>query len=374
MNAAQPYYIGLMSGTSLDALDAALVDFSGEQPELVATLTTEWPQSLKAQLLALCSPGENEIERMGAADHQLGKLCAQACQHLLTKANIAAEQVAAIGSHGQTIRHMPTGETPFTLQIGDPNLIAQLTRITTVADFRRRDMAAGGQGAPLAPGFHAAIFRSTEKNRALINIGGMANLTLLWADQTQPVTGFDTGPGNVLLDSWCKKHLNKNYDESGQWARSGQLNEALLQQLLATPYFSSPPPKSTGRELFNAQWLEQQLKDGFADVCPADVATTLTELTAQTICNDLSQRFPDCDELLICGGGAYNTFLMQRLTALAGATVNVDTTEKLGITPDWVEAAAFAWFAKRTLEHKPSNLPSVTGASSDCILGGVYYP
>ncbi len=373
MSAAQPYYIGLMSGTSLDALDAALVDFSDQRPKLIATLSTEWPPSLKAQLLALCSPGNNEIQRMGIADHELGKLCAQACQQLLRKSGIPANQVAAIGSHGQTIRHMPEGETPFTVQIGDPNLIAQLTGITTVADFRRRDMAAGGQGAPLAPGFHAAVFRTINKNRAILNIGGMANLTLLFADPCQPVTGFDTGPGNILLDGWCQQHLNKTYDKNGQWARSGAINAALLEQLLATPYFVNPPPKSTGRELFNSQWLTQQLQACHASISTEDVAATLTELTAQSICNDLQGHFPGCDELLVCGGGAHNQFLMERLDVLTPETVSVGTTNSLGIAPDWVEAAAFACFAKQTLEHKPSNLRSVTGAKSDCILGGVYY-
>ena len=373
MSAAQPYYIGLMSGTSLDALDAALVDFSGQKPKLIATLSTEWPQSLKAQLLALCSPGNNEIQRMGKTDHELGKLCAQACQQLLRKSGIPANQVAAIGSHGQTIRHMPEGETPFTVQIGDPNLIAQLTGITTVADFRRRDMAAGGQGAPLAPGFHAAVFRTNNKNRAILNIGGMANLTLLFADPCQPVTGFDTGPGNILLDGWCQQHLNKAYDQNGQWARSGAVNATLLEQLLATPYFVNPPPKSTGRELFSPQWLIRQLHTCHASISTEDVAATLTELTAQSICNDLQGHFPGCDELLVCGGGAHNRFLMERIDALTPKTVSVGTTNSLGIAPDWVEAAAFACFAKQTLEHKPSNLRSVTGAKSDCILGGVYY-
>jgi len=373
MSVTPLYYIGLMSGTSLDALDTALVDFSSQQPTLIATLSTEWPASLKSQLLALCSPGDNEIQRMGKADHELGKLCAQACQQLLKQAGIPADQVAAIGSHGQTIRHMPVSDTPFTLQIGDPNLIAQLTGITTVADFRRRDMAAGGQGAPLAPGLHAAIFRSTDKNRAILNIGGMANLTLLFADQSLPVTGFDTGPGNILLDSWCQQHLHKAYDQDGQWARSGTVNFDLLERLLTTPYFASPPPKSTGRELFNPQWLEQQLKDGFLNISTENVAATLAELTAESICKDLQQHYPNCEELLVCGGGAHNHFLMERIEALTAESVNVDTTSSLGIEPDWVEAAAFACFAKQTLEHKPSNLPSVTGANSSCILGGVYY-
>jgi len=373
MNADNKYFIGLMSGTSLDSLDAALVDFSEPLPKLEATLTTELPESLKSQLLALCSPGDNEIQRMGVADHQLGKLSAQACQTLLNSAGITANQVAAIGSHGQTIRHIPEGNTPFTLQIGDPNLIAQLTRITTVADFRRRDMAAGGQGAPLAPCFHAAMFSSPKTKRALVNIGGMANLTLLQANSAHAVIGFDTGPGNVLIDSWCQRHLNKAFDQDGQWANSGNNNTPLLSQLLKNPYFSSLPPKSTGRELFNQQWLDQQLKYGYLNISPADIAATLTELTAQSICNDLERHFVDCEELLVCGGGAHNSFLLERINALTAPQVIVKTTSDVGIAPDWVEAAAFAWFAKQTLAHQPANLPSVTGANNACILGGVYY-
>lgn len=373
MSAAQPYYIGLMSGTSLDALDAALVDFSDKTPRLVATSTTDWPASLKHQLLSLCSPGENEIARMGAADHLLGKLSAQACQNLLEQAGVTANQVAAIGSHGQTIRHQPAGSTPYTVQIGDPNLIAQSTGITTIADFRRRDMAAGGQGAPLAPAFHAAVFHSNTKNRALVNIGGMSNLTLLAADSTQSITGFDTGPGNVLIDCWCQQHLGKSFDNAGKWARSGTVIPQLLQQLLSDSYFSSPPPKSTGRERFNQAWLNQQLKESQLSISTEDVAATLTELTAQSICHDLRQHFPDCEELLVCGGGAHNTYLLERIANSAPAGVVIDSTEKLGIAPDWVEAVAFAWFAKQTLEREPSNLPAVTGASTQCVLGGIYY-
>jgi len=217
------------------------------------------------------------------------------------------------------------------------------------------------------------MFRSTEKQRALVNIGGMANLTLLHVDSTKPVTGFDTGPGNVLIDGWCQRQQNKAFDQNGLWARSGNINIALLEHLLATPYFASPPPKSTGRELFNHQWLSQQLKSGHEDISPADIAATLTELTAQSICNDLQQHFYDCEELLVCGGGAHNSFLLERISALTAPEVSVGTTSLLGIAPDWVEAAAFAWFAKQTLAHKPSNLTSVTGATRDCILGGVYF-
>ena len=360
-----------MSGTSLDALDAALVDFSAAQPKLVSTQVTSWPGALKDELLALCSPGDNEILRLGEADHKLGILCAKACMDVIKKAGIKAEQVIAIGSHGQTIRHHPERDAPFTLQIGNPNLIAQRTGITTVADFRRRDLAAGGQGAPLAPGFHNAVFRSTTRNRAILNIGGMANLTLLPANPSEAATGFDTGPGNVLLDAWCERHLRKHYDENGQWASSGSVDTSLLQQLLSTPYFSSAPPKSTGRELFNIDWLDYQLRKHALK--KEDVAATLLELTAYSINGHLRRYFPACQEVFVCGGGANNRALMERLKRLANNQIDIDTTQSLGIAPDWVEAAAFAWFAKRTLEHQPSNLTTVTGASDDCILGGVYY-
>lgn len=374
MNAEhKSYFIGLMSGTSLDGIDAALLDFSADQARIVATHSTALPSELKQQLLALCSPGDDEIRRMGIADHQLGNLFAEACLQLLTNTDITAAQVSAIGSHGQTIRHIPEGNTPFTLQIGDPNLIAQQTGITTVADFRRRDMAAGGQGAPLAPAFHAAMFHSQTINRALVNIGGMANLTLLPTSTSSPIYGFDTGSGNVLLDSWCQRHQQQSFDESGQWARTGKIDTVLLDQMLATSYFKTAPPKSTGRELFNPQWLDQQLKQAGAEIATENVASTLTELTAQTICADLEQHFSCCQELYVCGGGAHNDFLMARIDALTGPDIKVNSTEVLGIAPDWIEAAAFAWLAKQTLNHQTANLPSVTGANSRCILGGVYY-
>jgi anhydro-N-acetylmuramic acid kinase len=374
MNTQQSgYFIGLMSGTSLDGIDAALIDFCADSPQLLATHSIPLPSSLKRQLLSLCSPGDNEIERMSIADHQLGKLFAETCQQLLAISGVSADKVTAIGSHGQTIRHTPESDTPFTLQIGDPNLIAQQTGITTVADFRRRDMAAGGQGAPLTPVFHAAMFQSTTSNRALVNIGGMANLTLLTTDTSLPVFGFDTGPGNVLLDSWCQRHQQQSFDHKGQWARTGKVDTQMLRQMLTTSFFNTEPPKSTGRELFNQHWLDQQLVTIGRKISPANVATTLTELTATSISSELAKHFPHCQELYVCGGGAHNDLLMERLNALTAHGMAVSSTDKLGIAPDWIEAAAFAWLAKQTLARKPANLPSVTGANSACILGGIYY-
>lgn len=372
MSSEKPYFIGLMSGTSLDAIDAALVDFSSSQPHLVATVNTPIPEQLRQEIVALCSPGDNEILRMGRTDHQLANLFAESCQKLLASTEIEASQVQAIGSHGQTIRHEPDLNTPFTLQIGNPNIIAQLTGITTVADFRRRDMAAGGQGAPLAPSFHAALFHSCSVDRAILNIGGMANLTLLPRDSSQAATGFDTGPGNVLIDYWCQLHLGQPFDLDGEWARSGNIEEGLLQQMLSDTYFKAPPPKSTGRELFNNKWLENQINRYSKPVSPEDMATTLAELTARTISHDLQTQLAHCKELYVCGGGTHNHFLMERLTNL-NPNCQVFTTDSLGAPPDWVEAIAFAWLAKQTLERNASNLPAVTGASEPCILGGVYY-
>lgn len=372
MSSKQPYFIGLMSGTSLDAIDAALIDFNPDQPRLIAAANTSIPQQLRQDILDLCSPGNNEILRMGRTDYQLANLFAQACNELLASSGVDASQVHAIGSHGQTIRHEPNLSTPFTLQIGDPNIIAQLTGITTVADFRRKDMAAGGQGAPLAPAFHSALFRSESADRAILNIGGMANLTLLPSDASLEATGFDTGPGNALIDHWCQLHLNQAFDLNGDWARSGSIEEALLEQLLSAAYFKTPPPKSTGREFFNYEWLSGHLNNYSKVISPEDVAATLVELTARTISQDLHFHFTDCKEVYVCGGGAHNNFLMERIAKLNPGRL-ILTTQTLGISPDWVEAIAFAWLAKQTLQRKTGNLPAVTGASNPCILGGVYY-
>ncbi len=371
MNRTEPYYfIGLMSGTSLDAIDAALVDFSETTPKLIEQIQYPLPADLRAKILALCEPGDNEIQRMGALDSTLGDLFAETTIQLLTKANIDAQEVVAIGSHGQTVRHCPEASPPFTLQIGDPNVIAQRTRITTVADFRRRDVAAGGQGAPFAPAFHKAFF-SSDKNRIILNIGGIANLTFLPADHSQPIIGFDTGPGNVLIDAWCQSQNRGTYDPGGEWAATGTIIESLLNQMLTEPYFQLPHPKSTGRERFNHQWLQNQ--PGLSETgSPADICATLVELTAITIGESVKTGFAHCQELFICGGGARNQFLVNRIAAQLPA-FKVGTTEELGVNPDWVEAMGFAWLAKQSLEGNQVKLASVTGASQNCILGGIYH-
>lgn len=362
------YYIGLMSGTSMDAVDTALVDFSNEALKIIATHRETMPEEIKDQISALCSVRDNEINLLGALDQQIGHLFADAALNLLKQQQISADKIIAIGSHGQTIRHHPNNTFPFTLQIADPNVIAEKTGITTIADFRRRDIVNGGQGAPLTPAFHAYAFRTNQKNRVILNIGGMANITLLPADLTKNVTGFDTGPGNTLIDSWIKLNLNQSHDKDGQWAKSGKINTALLAELLADPYFSLQPPKSTGREYFNLPWLQHKLKNNLA---AEDVQATLTELTAQSIMLAIDQYAEFDSEILICGGGVYNKYLQERLNFHC-KNHSLHSTADFGLPPEWVEAVAFAWLAKQTMTRKPANLPSVTGAKKASILGGIY--
>ncbi len=364
------YYIGLMSGTSLDAIDAAIVRFSGKRCELQQHLALTISEDIRQQALSLLTPGENELARLCRLDVQLGRLFAEAVQALLRQADLDASAISAIGSHGQTLRHYPDTEFPTTLQIGDPNIIAEQTGITTIADFRRRDMAAGGQGAPLAPAFHQALLRDEKDDRVVLNIGGIANIPLLPADPAQPITGFDTGPGNALMDSWIQTHLQQSHDPEGTWATSGKMNKTLLDQLLSDAYFQQAPPKSTGRETFNLSWLEKQLQN-FSDLSAEDIQATLAELTAISIARAISKHAADTKQVLICGGGIHNSYLIQRLAAHLPQQ-QLRSTQELGIDPDWVEAMAFAWLAKQTLEGQAGNLPGVTGAQHPVILGGIY--
>ena len=356
-----------MSGTSLDGVDATLCRFD-EGCELIATHFLPYPAELKLALLALHMPTKNELEAAILLGNQLAKLYADAVTALLASAKIDADKVTAIGCHGQTIRHRPNfePELSFTLQIGNNALLAELTNITVVGDFRSRDIAAGGQGAPLVPAFHQAIFGSKEKNRAIVNIGGIANITYLAKNGT--VLGFDSGPGNMLLDSWVKLRLGKDYDANGDWAATGVVLNSLLSGMLAEPYFMLPPPKSTGRDLFNDDWTKQHLL--YPHLRPQDVARTLTALTAHSI-YDALKKCDNVDEVYVCGGGAHNDLLIASLQALLG-NVPVHTTKALGIDVDWVEAVAFAWLAKQTIENKPSNLPAVTGAKGLRVLGAIY--
>ena len=359
-------YIGLMSGTSIDSIDAALVDFSQSTPTLISAIEQPIPAALKQQLVDLCQPGDNEINHMGAADRELGLVFADAVETLLIQSKTTAQDIAAIGSHGQTIRHHPNGKHGFSLQIGDPNTISLNTGITTIADFRRKDIAAGGQGAPLAPVFHRALFGNSDTARAIINIGGISNISVLNADGS--TTGYDTGPGNGLMDYWIQRHQSQAYDNDGAWAASGTAIPELLNTLLADDYFAQPSPKSTGRELFNPQWLQDKnTEDQYSD---CDVQATLLALTCESIAREVEQLI-NTNEIFICGGGAYNSTLIQALQARLAPRA-VSTTDDLGIAPKWVEACGFAWLAKQTLAGLAGNNPSVTGANKQTVLGAIY--
>jgi anhydro-N-acetylmuramic acid kinase len=360
--AAPRYFIGLMSGTSMDGIDAALVRIDEQSCQLVDYCEHPLSESIRNDILALCQPGNNEIDRMGALSYRLGEQFAAAALKLSKRNNVHIE---AIGSHGQTIRHRPDGSTPFTLQIGNPALIAELCGITTVADFRSRDIAAGGQGAPLAPAFHRHAFAASDKIRAIVNIGGMSNVTVL--DGNQLKTGFDTGPGNVLMDAWTALHQQQSYDQDGRWAASGKVVPRLLGELLALPYFQLPAPKSTGREQFNLQWLESFNTSGYST---EDIQATLLELTAVSISDAINQQ-GHIQEVFVCGGGAYNKTLINRLQTLQQSRP-VNTTANLGIAPEWVEAAAFAWLAHRAIDKQTGNSLAVTGAAGERVLGAIY--
>jgi anhydro-N-acetylmuramic acid kinase len=365
-------YVGLMSGTSMDGIDAVLVEFGDHRCEIRATLSAQYPDELRAALInAAQTPAECAVDVVGKLDHWTGECFRDAALALLKQCDVSPADVAAIGSHGQTLRHQPHAARPFTLQIGDPNIIATGTGITTVADFRRADVALGGEGAPLTPGFHQWLFADADANRAILNIGGIANVTLLLAS-SQTVTGFDTGPGNTLLDGQARKNLQMPYDENGTWAAEGTVSEELLEVLLSDKYFGLPPPKSTGFEYFNAHWLKSKVSAlGKAAPEAVDIQATLAELSARTIATAILENAPEVNEVLVCGGGLHNKDLVTRLkTCLAGSSV--ESTETYGLHPDWVEAAAFAWLARRRLEGQPGNLPEVTGASRPAVLGALY--
>ncbi len=361
-------FIGILSGTSIDAIDAALVRFA-PKPELVASHTLPFPAEVRTLLRALCTPGEDEIDFLGRVDVRTGRVFADAVKGLLAKAGVPAGKIRAIGSHGQTIRHRPLMQPPFTLQIGDPNVIAANTGIPVVADFRRKDMALGGQGAPLVPAFHESVFRRRGQDRAVVNIGGIANVTILPGDLSQPILGFDTGPGNTLLDAWCRHTFGQPRDQDGAIAARGEIVPELLQALLTDPYFKQTPPKSTGPEYFSLSWLQQRLF-GFERVSPPDVQATLVALTAHSIA--AAVRAPagkSQPEVFLCGGGVKNPVLMQRLREQLPES-SVQLTDPLGVPTGWVEAMAFAWLARQHVLGLPGNCPSVTGASRAAVLGG----
>ena len=358
-----------MSGTSVDGIDAVAVSFNDKshEPKIHTCHSHPIPERIKSQIIELNTPSVNELHKAMTLDQTLGELFADATLKLLKEAQLKPEDIAAIGSHGQTIRHQV--ETPpfYTLQIGNPNIIAEKTSICTVADFRTRDMVLGGQGAPLVPAFHQAVFQS-EGDRIIINIGGMANLTIL-SDNGKKCTGFDTGPGNVLMDMWIKKSLKKNYDEDGAWAKSGTINQPILNQLLKETFLQQAPPKSTGRDLFNQQWLTNQLTR--TQDSPENVQATLLAFTCESIAKAIETWGPANAEIYICGGGANNQFLMETLRKRL-SKFPLKSSQVLGLNPEWVEACAFAWLAKQALEGKTGNLSSVTGAKEKTILGAIY--
>lgn len=360
------YYIGIMSGTSLDGVDAVLVDFSGRTFTLLHTCFIPYVQPFRLELLRLNQSGENELHRSAVLSNQLSELYSEAVNRLLEKSGITSQEIVAIGCHGQTIRHCPQPENGYSIQLVNGALLAELTGITVVTDFRNRDIAAGGQGAPLVPAFHHEMFAHRDIHRLIINIGGIANITSL--PVSDRVSGFDCGPGNMLMDAWCLKHTSMAYDRNGEWAASGKVIDYLLDALLKFPYFSQLPPKSTGREMFDLNWLYPYLT---GTEVAQDIQSTLLHLTVQTIANAVGDCCSDTCEVYLCGGGAHNSTLVAELQQ-ALSDRKVSRTDELGIGVDWVEACAFAWLARQSMERAPGNLPAVTGAVGSRVLGAIY--
>ena len=361
------HFIGVMSGTSLDGIDVVLAAINESVVAQQASLSYPIPVAIKEDILAICQGQTLTLSQLGQLDTRLGRLFADAVLALMRQENVQPTDIVAIGCHGQTVWHEPTGEAPNTLQIGDNNQIAAHTGVTVVGDFRRRDMALGGQGAPLVPAFHHSLLAHPVERRMVLNIGGIANLSLLAPGV--PVRGYDTGPGNMLMDAWIWRQCGKPYDKDAQWASEGKVLLALLQNMLSDPWFALPAPKSTGREYFNYGWLERHLAR-FQGLRPQDVQATLAELTAVTIAEQVLLS-GGCERLLVCGGGARNPLLMARLAALLPGT-EVSTTDAAGISGDDMEALAFAWLAWRTMSGLPGNLPSVTGACEATVLGAIF--
>ena len=357
-------FVGLMSGTSLDGADAALVDFSSEVPRTLAFATVPFSYELREKLLALSEPGKDSLELAGRVSLELADIYARAVEAVIAGGGVTHREVTAIGCHGQTVRHRP--DLGFTIQLNDPARLAEHARIDVVADFRRRDMAAGGQGAPLVPAFHEAMFRHPRRSRVVVNIGGISNIT--WLAPGQRVLGYDCGPGNVLLDGWARRHLGRDYDEDGKWAARGRTDEALLARLLEEPFLKAAPPKSTGRELFRLEWLDEKLP---ATYQPADVQSTLTDFTAISIVDSIDRFCPGAEEIYLAGGGARNGTLVSRIAGLAGARP-VAITDTLGVPTGHVESMAFAWLAMKCVRREPVDLTAATGAREPRVLGAVY--
>ena len=363
-------YIGLMSGTSMDGVDGVLAGFAAGQPRVLQHAAAPFPDALRNELMALNATGPDELHRAWLAGNALMRVYAEVVHLLLTHAQLPASAVQAIGAHGQTVRHRPQqfDGTGYTIQLAQPALLAELTGIAVVADFRSRDVAAGGQGAPLAPFFHQEVFGRPGETVGVLNIGGISNLTLLRADGS--MTGFDCGPGNALMDAWCLQHSGRPYDDDGQWAASGRVLPHLLSSLLAEPFLHQAPPKSTGRDLFNRPWLDAHLQP-FAGAAPADVQATLTELTARACAGEVERHGSGLHRLIVCGGGALNGHLMRRLQALLPGALVV-ASDEAGLPPQQVEAAAFAWLAMKAVRGEELALPSTTGARGARVLGGIY--
>lgn len=368
MSETPSLYLGLISGTSADGIDAALVSFEQERPRLLAARAHPWPPALREQILAVAQ-GEAaiDLDAFGRLDIALGHGFAEAALALLRESGTPAAAVHAIGSHGQTVRHRPTGEHAFTLQLGDPATIAERCGIDVVADFRRADVAAGGQGAPLLPAVHAMLLGRPGHTRVVLNLGGIANITVLGADGS--VIGFDTGPANGLMDAWCLRHRGEAFDRDGAFAASGSIDNALLDAMLADPYFALPPPKSTGREHFHLDWLAAHPR--LATLAATDVQATLLELSARSVADAIARHAPDAEDVLACGGGVHNGALMRRLAELLAPRV-LASTAAFGVDPDFLEATAFAWLARQRLLGLPGNLPAVTGARGPRLLGAIH--
>ena len=376
-----PYYIGIISGTSMDGISAALACFHDERSAIIDTCQTPYPEALRNELHQLCHGTDDEIERMGKTDGHLGALFADNIAQLLKKSSVDPKQVQAIGSHGQTIRHRPDGDYPFSVQIANPNIIVARTGIPVVADLRRKDIAYGGEGAPLAPLYHAYAFGKESTRRLVVNIGGISNISVL--DGKEAVHGFDCGAGNLLLDEWCSKHRSQPYDNEGQWASEGKIHPVLLKSLQSHPFLDksqSQVLRSTGREEFNMQWLVQCLANISEEIPAVDVQRTLVEFTVMRIVEACAEYIEDANHktdktMYVCGGGAYNLFMMNRLAELfKPAGVSVQNTSALDVPPEWVEALAFAWLAKRHIHGEASIVPSPSGARHKCVLGCLYPP
>ena len=360
----QPLFVGLMSGTSLDGADAALVDFSTGTPRTLAFATVPFAPQLRDRVLALCEPGTDPLDLAATVTMELAELYANAVEGVIATGGEHRTRIAAIGCHGQTVRHRP--DLGYTIQLNDPARLAELTGLDVVADFRRRDMAAGGQGAPLVPAFHEAVFRHPAIARAVVNIGGISNIT--WMPPDGRTIGFDCGPGNVLLDGWARKHISAHYDEDGRWASQGRSDPDLLERLMSEPFLQTPPPKSTGRELFRLAWLEDRLARGQR---PADVQATLTDFTARSIVGALDRFCPQTHEIYLAGGGARNPALVERIAAMAGKRP-VALTDVLGVPTAHVESMAFAWLAMKCVKREPIDLTTITGAREPRVLGALY--